>query len=296
MTSRKATYNSKPKQTATRRPKQRRRGSSFKNPNWFVRFLSRIPAWILWLGGIVVGFLYVFFILQVVLHFSLPWKAKYGIVPEPDGYEVRGIDISHYQRSVNWSKLQDGELAGNKVSFVIMKATEGTTIFDKTFNDNFYQARKYSFIRGAYHCFIPGTSAKKQAEYFLSQVHLVPGDLPPVLDIEKSGGVSVAELRKEVREWLEIVGNHYGTKPIIYTYYSFKRDFLNTEEFNDYPFWIAHYYKDKLEYNGNWMMWQYTDCGRVDGVDGRVDCNVFNGTYEDLQGMCITKEQYPIDF
>lgn len=238
---------------------------------------------------------YIVFVLQVVLHFSLPWRAQYGEVPEPGGYQVCGIDISHYQRKVNWEELRESRLQGHALSFVIIKATEGSAIFDSHFNDNFNKARQYGFIRGVYHFYIPGNNAAKQANYFLSQAHLMPGDLPPVLDVEKSGGLSPQELQKGVREWLRIVGNHYGVKPIIYTNYSFKLKYLNTKEFDEYPLWIAHYYKEELEYEGKWAFWQYTDCGHVLGIYGVVDCNVFNGTKEELQDLCITKEQFPIN-
>lgn len=291
----KARKSTKTPSTARRAPV--RRGSSFKrsNSNWFVRLMSRMPSWVLWVAGVLVALAYVIFILQVVLHFSMPWKALYGDVPEPEGYNVRGVDISHYQSDINWETLRTAKMSGHPVRFVIMKATEGTTIFDKTFNDNFHSARQYGFVRGAYHFFIPGTDTKRQANYFLSQVHLVPGDLPPVLDVEKDGGLSVDALQEEVRVWLQIVGNHYGTRPILYTNYAFKKKYLNTPEFDAYPFWIAHYYKDELEYEGSWAIWQYTDCGQVDGIRGRVDCNVFNGPSSELFDMCITEEQYPIN-
>lgn len=270
--------------------KQRRKRSQ----NRLVRLLSDVPSWVFWLLGVVISVTYVYFLFHIVLHFSMPWKARYGEVPEPDGYEVRGIDISHYQSTVKWDKLSQATLNNQPVRFVIMKATEGSNIFDKTFNSNFHQAKVNGFVRGAYHFFIPGTSARQQAEYFLSQVHLVPGDLPPVLDVEKDGGVSKEQLRREVREWLRIVGEYYGVKPIIYTNYAYKMQYLNTDEFNAYPFWIAHYYKKELSYKGDWRFWQYTDCGTVKGIRGNVDCNVFNGSMADLRSFCITAEQFPI--
>lgn len=284
------------KTTAARR-KPVRRGSSYNRnkPGWFVRFLSRFPRWTIWLFGGLLAIGYIIFILQVVLHFSMPWRAMYGDVPEPGGYQIRGVDISHYQRKINWVELKSAKIQDHPVRFVIIKATEGAAIFDKTFNDNFFKAHLYGFVRGAYHFYVPATEAKKQAEFFLSQVHLQPGDLPPVLDVEKSGGLSVEELQNSVREWLTIVGSQYGVKPIIYTNYAFKLKYLNTPEFDSYPFWIAHYYKEELEYKGDWVMWQYTDCGHVDGIVGDVDCNVYNGGFDDLLNLCISEEQYPVN-
>ena len=276
------------------RPKGRRRTT--KSHNALVRILSNVPKWAYWLLGIAIAGAYVFFLFHIVLHYSMPWKARFGEVPQPEGYTVRGIDISHYQSTIRWDRLASAQISDTPISFIFMKATEGTNIFDKTFNHNFHQARLNGFVRGAYHFYIPGASAEQQARYYLSQVHLVPGDLPPVLDVEKSGGQSKAEIRDGVRQWLRIVGEYYGTKPIIYTYHSFKRDYLNTPEFDEYPFWIAHYYQSKLSYRGQWQFWQYTDMGRVDGIRGNVDCNVFNGTLEALRKLCITPEQFPINY
>lgn len=275
-----------------RTPKRRRKHSQ----NSFIRFLAGIPSYVFWLVGLGIGLLYIYFLFHIVLHFSMPWKARYGEVPEPDGYEVRGIDISHYQSSIRWNKLSEATINHQPLSFVIMKATEGGNVFDKTFNHNFHQAKLNGFIRGAYHFYIPATSARQQADYFLSQVHLVPGDLPPVLDVEKDGGLSPAKLRQGISEWLRIVGDYYGVRPIIYTNHSFKKQYLDTPEFAEYPFWIAHYYKKQLNYHGKWHFWQYTDCGTVKGIRGNVDCNVFNGTLSDLHSLCITPEQFPVNF
>ncbi len=283
------------KQTTARR-KPVRRGSSNKrrsnSTNWFVRLLSRVPSWALWAGGILIALFYVLFILKVVLHFSMPWKAMYGEdVPEPGGYEVRGVDISHYQSKIDWDVLRVSNVGGEPLRFVIVKATEGTSILDKTFYDNFHRARHHSLVRGAYHFFIPGTDAEKQADFFISKVNLEPGDLPPVLDVEKDGNLSVDELQEMVRKWLHVVEKHFGVKPIIYTNYAFKMKYLNTQEFNQYPFWIAHYYKEELEYEGEWTFWQYTDCGQVAGIDGHVDCNVFNGSLHQLIQLCIKEKK-----
>ena len=124
--------------------------------------------------------------------------------------------------------------------FIIIKATEGSNLFDDDFNDNFFQAKENDFIRGAYHFFVPGVDAAAQANFYLHQVHLVPGDLPPVLDIEKTGKLTKQQLQNDVKKWLDIVEKKYGVKPILYTSYKFKKDYLNDPVFNEYPYWIAH--------------------------------------------------------
>ncbi len=228
-----------------------------------------------------------------VAPFTLRWQALYGEINTPQGYTIHGIDISHHQGSIDWEKLGRNEVDKNPLSFVIIKATEGKTLLDKNFGYNFRQAGEYLPIRGAYHFFSPSVTGAEQAENFIRNVRLEEGDLPPVLDIEQSGKLSTDELRREALAWLERTEQEYGATPIIYTYYKFKMKYLNTPEFERYPYWIAHYYVDKLRYEGEWKFWQYTDCGKLDGIKGFVDLNIYNGSMYDLRQLTIRRPQTP---
>ena len=236
--------------------------------------------------------LYIF----VLVHFfvdpgSFRWNAIYGEGVNPDGFDIRGIDISHYQDRIDWTRLRNADINGQPLRFAFIKATEGTTLIDENFNENFYQAKQNGIIRGAYHFFVPTVDARKQARFFLKQVHLEAGDLPPVLDVERDGGLSREQLQKAVRQWLQVVEQHYGVKPILYTGYRFKLQYLNDTIFDAYPYWIAHYYVDQLQYKGSWAFWQYTDFGNIDGIEGHVDCNIFKGTLQELHQLTIKEEE-----
>ncbi len=279
--SQKRKTNGKKRQT---RGKQKQTSRGFR----LLRIFRGLPSWTLWLGGLLITAVYVgLFYHFFVDPFSFRWRAIYGEMAFPEGYEVRGIDISHYQERVNWEKLRNASMGDAPVSFVFIKATEGEKLFDESFNRNFANARRNDLIRGAYHFFVPGINPRKQADFFISIVQLEPGDLPPVLDIEKKGNLTPEQLRRDAKVWLDIVEKEYGVKPILYTGYKFKVDYLNTPEFDAYPYWIAHYYVDKLSYKGEWTFWQHTDCGKVAGINGFVDCNIFNGTLEDLQKLTL---------
>lgn len=242
-------------------------------------------------AGVYVAVLYYFFVTPL----SFRWKAMFGTPDYPSGYEVMGIDISHYQASVDWDRLRNASIGNQPVRFVIVKATEGTTIIDRNFNDNFYRARKNDLVRGAYHFYIPDRDITKQAEYFLHQVHLEEGDLPPILDIEKRGKKPLAEFQKDVLVWLDKVQAAYGVAPIIYTGKSFKETYLNAPAFDNYPLWIAHYYEKEMKYKGDWVMWQYTDCGCVDGITGSVDLNIFNGDMKALTELTLHADSEPAE-
>ena len=105
----------------------------------------------------------------VVMPYGSRWKAIYGGTKAPEGYTIHGIDISHHQGTIDWERLQKARIGDEPLSFVFVKATEGQSVLDANFNDNFYEAREHGFIRGAYHYFSPGVSPRLQAEYYLHQ-------------------------------------------------------------------------------------------------------------------------------
>ena len=268
-----------------------RRGPvAHKRPNVVVRLLQKVPSWGWWIGGlaIVAGYVW-FFYYFFVGPFGFRWRALYGDVSYPEGYEIHGIDISHHQGHIDWDKLKDqGMIDKFPVRFIMIKATEGSTQTDENFQENFHQAREYGFTRGAYHFYSVHSPAESQAQHFLNQVKLENGDLPPVLDVEhKPKQQTDDEFRASVLQWLDIVEKHYNVKPIIYTYYKFKMKYLNDSIFDQYPYWIAHYYVDRVEYRGRWKFWQHTDAGKLPGIKGNVDLNIYNGSYYDLRQMTI---------
>lgn len=276
------------KKSAMSRKKTPRRGGS-RGRRRSSSFLQRYPRWAWWIGGTAVIVLYVF----LFYHFfvgptGFRWRALYGDAEYPEGFEIHGIDISHYQGKIDWEQLKNAMIKGCPVRFVIIKSTEGSSRLDENFRENFNQARDFGFIRGVYHFWSNKSTAREQAYYFLDQVHLTDGDLPPVLDIEhKPADKSVEDFQRDVLTWLHIVEDKYHAKPIIYTYYKFKEQYLSAPVFEDYPYWIAHYYVDKVQYKGKWKFWQHTDVGKLPGIKGYVDFNIYNGSYYELKQLCI---------
>ena len=67
--------------------------------------------------------------------------------------------------------------------------------------------------------------------------------------------------------------------------------YLNDTIFNQYPYWIAHYYVDSVAYKGPWKFWQHTDVGRLPGIKGDVDFNIYNGSYYDLRQLTIGSQE-----
>lgn len=265
-----------------RKGKKKKSGSRVKS----IKKLS------LYAGGIV--FVVLFFSLFYLLGirpYRYMWRKVdeeqiYGVVL-PENYEIHGVDISRYQGKIDWKRLLENKYSKHPIHFVFMKATEGGDHIDTTFHSNFFEAKRAGFIRGAYHFFSPTTCINKQADFYKQTVQLLPGDLPPVLDVEVKGSLSKKELKERVYYWLTDIEKEYGVKPIIYTSYKFKNKFLSDSIFNQFPYWIAHYYVDSVRYQGKWTFWQHSDIGKVPGIEKEVDLNVFNGSLLELEQLTI---------
>ena len=198
-------------------------------------------------------------------------------------YAVVGIDVSRYQGVIDWRRVaRDGH------DFAFIKSTEGRELRDPRFTRNWEEARRVGLRRGAYHFFRPEVPAPQQAINFFRHTELLPGDLPPVLDVEERGNLSPTQLVKAVRKWAEMAEDHYGVKPIIYSGQHFYNRFL-AGQLTEYPLWLARYdVQAPVTVSGrSYQFWQYTDAARVPGIRGRVDRNVFLGSHLDLALLCI---------
>jgi lysozyme len=206
----------------------------------------------------------------------------------PDNYNVHGIDVSRHQKYIDWEAVSKMNHRDVSVSFAFIKASEGRTIVDEYFKENWKETKKAGIMRGAYHFYRTHLTPHDQFALFKSQVpKLEKGDLPPVLDVEIKGSCSPALMRKNVKIWLNLAEKHYGMKPIIYTNWAFYKHYLQSKDLDKYPLWIAHYKTTNLnEKTSKWHFWQHTDKAKINGIRGGVDFNVFKGDEHDLKSLC----------
>ena len=227
---------------------------------------------------------------------------------------VYGIDISRYQHergkkkyAINWNRLSISSLGTKSkkringevnypIDFCFVKSTEGTTVRNAYYAADCRQARRQGIRVGSYHFFSLKSNAAEQARAFLRYSSFPKGDLPPVLDIEPTeaqirayGGTE--KLLNAVRSWLRIVEEQVGVKPILYINQTFvtRHLALAPDLKRNYQVWIARYgeYKPDVRL----AIWQLSPDGRVTGIHGEVDINIFNG-YRDqfeefLEEFCI---------
>lgn len=207
----------------------------------------------------------------------------------PENYLIHGIDVSRYQSIISWDAVKEMKVKNVQLGFVFIKATEGIVNTDPQFRRNWKKSKQAGMVRGAYHFFLATKDGREQAENFISAVDLEEGDLPPVVDIEQTYGVSLPVLKKELKEWLAVIEYYYGVKPIIYTNVDFYSRCLG-KEFNSYPLWAAHYFQyDTPRINRQWDFWQHSEEGRVNGILSKVDFNVFNGDSLEFRNILMAK-------
>lgn len=212
--------------------------------------------------------------------------AEFGIAL-PDNYMIHGIDVSRYQQAIAWDEVKKMNVRQIKMGFAFIKATEGENDVDPNFKKNWRAARYNKVTRGAYHFFSAYRSPSKQALNFMKNVTLLPGDLPPVLDVELLVNATPVQLRANVKIWLNIIEEHYNVKPIIYTNADFYNRYLG-KDFDSYPLWVAHYYEQhKPRIKRPWTFWQHNDRGNVNGIVSKVDFNVFNGDSADFELLLV---------
>jgi lysozyme len=198
------------------------------------------------------------------------------------GAKIQGIDVSHFQGSVNWQEVKQAGM-----TFAFAKATEGQSSVDPQFKNNWQNMKAAGLLRGAYHFFDAGIDGAAQANHFLQNTQIEPGDLPPVIDVEAAASASKATILQEVQNWLNTVEQALNRRPMIYTTASFWNSHLN-DTFGAYPLWIAEYGVSAPKIPAgwsDWQFWQYSQSGTVSGVTGSVDRDEFNGSYEDLLAL-----------
>ena len=175
---------------------------------------------------------------------------------------------------------------GTPISYVYLKATEGASLVDDTYERNLTEARRVGLSVGSYHFYRPNVDWKKQFDNMTSVVKTENQDLVPIIDIEHRGSVSAEDFIADLRSFIEKVTAYYGKKPLLYTYHNFYNRYLQGE-FTDYHFMIARYRSDSPALNDgkDYIMWQYTQTGSIPGIRGHVDRSKIMGNFSLNQVM-----------
>lgn len=208
--------------------------------------------------------------------------------PLPSGSVLNGVDISHYQDGI--------DLDITPFDFAIMKATEGYTYVDRTFNRFVRKSIANNKKIGAY-SFARQGDWKAQADHFIKNVRPYLGNIVLVLDWETQ---EVTDQGPQwAKQWLDYVYQQTGVRPLIYMSKSVTRAYDWTAVARDYKLWVAQYglnepsgYQEKPWTDskgfGAWSaptLFQYSSSGRLPGYDGDIDLDMFYGTPDDWDSL-----------
>lgn len=176
----------------------------------------------------------------------------------------RGIDVSRFQGEIKWDKLN--------VDFAILRAGYGREVSQKDyyFERNYRECKRLGIPVGCYWYSYATTAedARKEARACLEVIKGKQFEYPVYFDIEERKQISVAnELCKAFCDEMEKAGYWVG----IYSFASFLNSYICKEIKNRYAVWVAHFGVGKPNYNGDYGMWQYSDKGRIDGINANVD-------------------------
>lgn len=188
-------------------------------------------------------------------------------------YPVKGIDISAHNGNIDFEKV-----AESGIKFVFIKATEGSSFKDKLFVTNYNNARKAGLKVGAYHFFRFNSPGYLQGLNLVNSIQGRKLELPIVIDVEDAGNPapdSAHGVALRLNEMIKHLEEH-GYSVMIYTNkMGYKRYIRNRVP--DSSIWLCSLAQEP-DQGMNWTFWQYSHHGKVPGITGYVDKNVFQGS------------------
>lgn len=214
--------------------------------------------------------------------------------PSATRFPVRGIDVSHHQGAIDWSALSK-----HGVSFAFVKSTEGATFIDPRFVLNWQAALAYGIPWAPYHFFTFCTPGAAQAAHFKAVAAQAVRLLPPVVDIEFAGNCSswsnLQSVRNELAEFLSLVEQDFGERPVLYVTRSAQKRVLGGH-FTSYPRWPRSLFSEPATSEfGAWSFWQYADNARLPGISGPVDLDVYCCSRVQFQSLSAPRTTSLVD-
>ena len=205
-------------------------------------------------------------------------------LPDRQQSVVDGIDVSNHNGSIKWDKVAADEKG---ISFVYIKSTEGATYSDPRFIENARGAKAAGLHVGAYHYFRMTSSAHEQFKNFKRALDSVPFDLIPMVDVETRDKKPVDEFRDSLSIFIRLVEDTYGIHPAIYGTNRSYSELCGNHFDVKYPLYIGRYGSSAPVVPGksHYTVWQYSEKGRVDGIEKNVDLCRFHPkcSLEDLK-------------
>lgn len=217
-------------------------------------------------------------ILGIFLSFIFTFITSiYAITPQSE-LKYQGIDVSDWQGYINYSQVKN-----YGIEIVYIKASQGQKIKDPYFELNYENAKANNLKVGFYH-FLTATNieeAEKEAIFFSSVISGKQVDCKLALDYEQFNDINIEKINQIALAFMKKVEELTKKQVIIYSDLYNSKNTFNSEVANNSELWLAYYgdYRNLENENTSWQYFigtQYTDVGRVAGINGNVDRDIFS--------------------
>ena len=203
-------------------------------------------------------------------------------------YVVRGIDVSHHNAYIHWNQLRR-----ENITFVYLKSTEGAKHKDRDYKKNYRVAKDAGLKVGTYHFYTFGLDGKKQARHFIKNSDVTSNDMVPAIDVEHSpvnkacnDKESHRKMVDELKKLESALFTQYGKRPVIYTNKECYRMYIKGN-FPENPLWICDLHNEPDGEYKNWVIWQFSHKGRINGASNDIDLNYYRYSFDDFKKLLI---------
>ena len=188
-----------------------------------------------------------------------------------------GIDISRWQGDIDFEEIKKAGCEFVMIRMAVSNGPDDEIGLDSKYKQNIKNAKKAGLKVGVYVYTSPSTTKeiKKQANFILKELDGTKLDFPIAYDFENWDDVKILKINKHdinnmVKEFYNVVKKD-GYDVMIYS----SKSKLNTIWQKDkFPIWLAHY-TDQTNYDGDYIMWQMADNGKIDGIEHHVDIDIY---------------------
>ncbi len=203
-------------------------------------------------------------------------------------YPVWGVDVSHHNARIDWQTLYD-----ENVSFVYLKSTEGVSHRDRNYKKHYAAAKKAGLKVGTYHFFSFTLDGNRQARHFIKNSKVTSKDMIPAIDVEHSTFNLPCEDEKcrektvkELKKLETAILDHYGKRALIYTNKDGYKLYIKNN-FPENPLWICDLHNEPGSEYKDWVIWQFSHTGKVNGAVNDIDLNYFRYAPEDFEKLLM---------
>ncbi len=198
------------------------------------------------------------------------------------GESINGIDVSYHQGDVDWEKVAES----GGIDFVMLRVgyrgygASGKLMEDVNYRKNIQGALDAGLDVGVYFFSqaLNREEVEEEVEFLLERIREYDITMPVVYDWEyvsdeaRTANMDARTLTDCSAHFCKLIAEA-GYTPMVYFNRNQAANLLYLEELTEYPFWLAAY-TDRMPFPYKVKMWQYTDSGRVPGIEGLVDVDI----------------------